>query len=260
MGLKILHVWEVAGVASTLSRHLAPLGYDCKVICSDKGDPFGFTENHINHSKPLTAVLLIAEAIKYDLLHIHFHDELLPLLRRVYPLKPMVMHYHGSDIRGKDRSQFHRHADAILYSTRDLRPYLPDYAEFLPNPVENCFCPGADSTIRDCAVHFSYGADDLAEKIAGKYGLPLVIVKKPIPHREMPTLLHNYTHLVEAKRKDGREIMGSVEDTGSLLSLEALASGLTVLCRDGERRGLPQEHQASVVAERVAHIYEELME
>ncbi len=259
--MKVLHIWEIAGVASTLSKYLAPLGVDCKVMCSDKGDPYGFMANHVNHSKPVTAAIIIAEARKYDVLHIHFHDEFLPLLRRIYPTKPMVMHYHGSDIRGRDRAKYFRHADAILYSTKDLAEWLPSYAEFFPNPVDTqLFTPTEKRPDHECAIHFSYEADDLATEIAKKQNIPLIITTQKIPHSEMPAFLRNYTHLIEVKRKNGKLITGHVNDTGSLLSLEALACGLSVLCLDGERVGLPPEHRASVAAERVARVYKELIE
>ena len=257
--MKVLHIWEISGVASTLQKHLAPLGVDCKVMCSDKGDPYGFAANHINHSKPVTAAIIAAEARKYDVLHIHFHDEFLPLLRGLYPSKPMVMHYHGSDIRGRDRAKYLRHADAILYSTRDLAEYLPPEAEYFPNPIDtNIFTPAEKRPDHEYAIHFSYEADDLATGIAEKRNIPIIIIKQKIPHSEMPALLRNYTHLIEVKRKNGHLIMGHVNDTGSLLSLEALACGLSVLCLDGERVGLPPEHRASVAAERAAQLYEEI--
>ena len=55
----------------------------------------------------------------------------------LYPKKPIILHYHGSRIRGKakERRKYYQKADSIIVSTSDLLETLPD-ATYIPNPVD----------------------------------------------------------------------------------------------------------------------------
>ena len=257
--VNVVHIGNQCGVASTLQRCMRN-EYSIRVIEKTENDPYGHTnKNSLISGKIAFSASCGWAAHHADLVHIHSHDRFLNFL--FLGKIPAVMHYHGTDIRGRweEKRRNWENADRILVSTRDLLDGAPDGVEYFPNPVDPMFKPGKLPD-RECAVHFSYNADEEAQAIAEENDLPLVIVKQKIPHHDIPALLHNYTHIVEVKKKNGKIIMGSVEDTGSLLSLEALASGLTVLCRDGWRRDLPLEHRLEEAVKTLGRIYKELIE
>jgi hypothetical protein len=191
----------------------------------------------------------------YDVIHVHSFDKCVPLLSRV---APVVLHYHGSDIRGRwsSRERYWKHAERIIVSTRNILEGAPPIADYLPNPIDTEMFKPLPVEHVDAALHIDYGAVDIAERIAGDHGLRLVVVKKGIVYAEMPLLMNRYTHYVDAKRDyAGRVLVGKSTDTGSLVGLQALACGLTVLNLSGERRGLPLEHRPENVAESLFKLY-----
>lgn len=263
--VRILHVWD-QGINALLIEYMDRLcGTESTIIHNEAFDPYGMTpakwKRHYGgklHRAHFQADVAKA-AVLSDVVHVHSVDSVVPLLKKLR--RRVVLHYHGSDIRGKweSRRELWGSADRILVSTRDLLTGAPDSTMYQPNPVNPIFAPGAKPE-RDCAIHYSYGADILAERIAAEAHLPLIIVKQSIPHLELPHVLRRFTHYVEVKQLNGELIMSHVADTGSLLSLEALACGLRVLCLDGERVGLPDEHRPEAVARSIYRVYEELIE
>lgn len=258
--MRILHIGNTGGVASTLAYTMDQVyKTDSQVLQPKKNDPYGLTfyGETVKGGRVPYYIRCSACAVKANILHIHAQHEHVSEFRKFG--KPLLIHYHGSDIRGQwetKRKQW-QNVDRILVSTRELLEGAPSRAQYFPNPVDPMFTPGKLPD-RECAVHFSYNADEEAQELADRNGLPLVIVKQRIPHNEIPALLRNYTHLIECKKKNGATIMGSVWDTGSRLSLEALACGLTVICRDGWRKGLPREHRPDYAADRLWRIYQEM--
>ena len=255
--MRVLHVWEVS--STTISTFMDRIyGTRSAVLCREKYDPYGHNTTTPNLQGSVfefygDAVLWASRA---DIVHIHSRDRLAPMVKRLK--KPVVMHYHGSDIRGKwqERRKRWEKADALMVSTPDLLEGAPENAVYLPNPVNtDLFHPDAVEHARDSAVHFSKGADDLATEIARENELPLIIVKQRIMRRDMPPLLRNYTHLVDVKRSSDGEVLRA----RSLLALEALACGLQVLSPDGVVKGLPEEHRPENVVKTLYELYTGLM-
>lgn len=94
-------------------------------------------KNPVNLLRKMPILLKIAG--DYDLLHFHYSSGLpfgldFPLWRLLG--KKLVMHHHGTDIRGKgERFLYSRLADRILVSTPDLLKWSRD-AIWLPNPLD----------------------------------------------------------------------------------------------------------------------------
>jgi len=262
--IKILMVWD-QGINEVLTRYLKPLGINCVTVHKAEYDPYNYSPEAkrypVRWSKKLFIMDILKEAITSDIIHVHSCDELIPYLKILH--KPILMHYHGSDIRDRweERKKYWIRVDRILVSTRNLLEGAPENTINQPNPVDTEIFKKIDSIIpMTKALHFDYGAVDLAEKIAKDHGLELDVREKGIPRAEMPTLLNRYLYYIDVKRDySGRLLVGKPNDTGSLLGLEALACGLTVLNLSGERRGLPPEHQPVAVANKLYEIYEELV-
>jgi hypothetical protein len=175
----------------------------------------------------------------------------------------VVLHYHGTDIRGRwaDRKKHWDWADAILVSTRNLLLGAPANARYQPNPIDTeIFHPVKNVLVEYGALHFDYDAADVAKLIARVNNMPLTIRKKGVPYTMMPDVLRGFTHYIEAKRDSSDKLLSTrPTDTGSLLALQALACGLTVLTLTGKRVGLPPEHRVEAVVDSVYKVYEEVM-
>jgi glycosyltransferase involved in cell wall biosynthesis len=154
-------------------------GYESKVIQRSKYDKFGiyrFYKDYVSTVTSEEAFLKYSfeEAKSADIIHIHAIEQILLKLRTKFekPRKTIILHYHGTDIRGsKKRKLPHRSwisdmlirsrytyrrlrknellekrirskaqmlADFVIISTPDLRQYLEKSVTgiYLPNPVD----------------------------------------------------------------------------------------------------------------------------
>ncbi|MBS7606180.1 glycosyltransferase, partial [Candidatus Bathyarchaeota archaeon] len=139
--MRILHIWNTAGVASVIAKFMDRLfGTKSLVVHRRAFDPFGVTTygELWDCGAKTFALKCLVLARKFDIIHIHSFDKLIPYLKFLYPNKPIVLHYHGSDIRGKwlQKEKRWSKADAILYSTQDVvNEETPKIAIYSPNPV-----------------------------------------------------------------------------------------------------------------------------
>lgn len=133
--MKVLHIWDQAGIASRLANHINTnnLGTSL-VIYRAVFDPFNLTGkyplNIATGGKLSFLYRVIREMIKQpDVVHIHSWDKAIFFARVFARRSKIVMHYHGTDIRGKVIPEHvKRHSSKILVSTRDLlRPGVEHY-------------------------------------------------------------------------------------------------------------------------------------
>jgi len=254
--LRVLHIGNTAAVGSTLAKYseadlIARSGEDLPWHLTYYGDVI---------SGDIRFVLsALWRARRYDLLHVHYQDRLVRYLRMRYRRKPIVMHYHGTDIRGRwdERRKYWSMADAVLVSTPDLLNGAPEGVVLLPNPVDTSLFFDKHRHRPGTALAVSHGADDLAREYADRLGLDLVIhdrYRSPIPFVAMPDFLADYEYYIDVRRGvwDNR-----IREFLAKTALEALACGLKVVrwdCRVVE--GLPRLHYPDVVVERLLQVYE----
>jgi len=139
--VKVLHIWNPAGVASILAKYQSKiLNWKTWVITRKYYDRYNVTiyGEAIKCRAFTFKIKALIKALSFNIIHIHAFDEFIPLLKRLYPSKKIVLHYHGSDIRGKwkERERFWKKADSILVSTPDLLEDAPQHVIYLPNPVD----------------------------------------------------------------------------------------------------------------------------
>ncbi len=264
--IRVLHVWD-QGINYLLMSYMDRFyGTRSRMVASTEFDPFGMTppewkRDYSGHSRYRFNFDVAREALYADVVHVHSLDKVVPMLSLLGCR--VVLHYHGTDIRGKwpEKKGLWECADRILVSTRNLLDGAPKHAKYQPNPIDvDRFKPDPDLSLHRAALHFNYGAVDLAKQIADNHDLRLVVREKGIPYAELPQILQRYTHYVDVKRDAaGRLLVEKPADTGSLMGLQALASGCTVLTLHGERVGLPGEHHPMQVAQNIVTIYEELV-
>lgn len=246
--LKIMHLWNTAGIGGLIARYMDRMkGTDSSAYMWDKWDPFDqATEKTLVYSTilgKLKVPTLLRTARHYDIIHNHGLDGMTPWLRLLYPNKKIILHYHGTRIRGKwkQKKKFWRYADRILVSTPDLLEGAPEGVLYIPNLIDwdtidelresgSYRCPGAFSVSRWC--------DDEAVEIAEANELSLNFhdrLENPMNHIDFLKVLNQYTVYIDIKR-DFYSVPGSdvILRAHSLTGLEALGLGLKVLNWDGE--------------------------
>jgi hypothetical protein len=117
--VRILHVWDQAGVACILAKYQIRQGHQSKVI-KIKGDKYGiyhFYSDFITEvPKEQFYVRCIEEASQADIIHIHGPINVLFKLRRRFgKSKTIILQYLGTDIRGLNPSPI---------STAPVRPRI----------------------------------------------------------------------------------------------------------------------------------------
>ncbi len=177
--LKVLHIHDQAGVACILAKYQRMNGIKSKVLSSNTIDKYGILKFYKDYvdlvDRSNFAEYCLSEAKNADIIHIHSAEQLVIKIRKAYGnSKKIVLHYHGTDIRGlKNKNNLNRFtiqntttrtksfaakvknrlrlmqmgyyrslriesqklANEILVSTPDLLSLLP-YAKYLPNPVD----------------------------------------------------------------------------------------------------------------------------
>ena len=220
--MRILHIWDEAGVAAILAKYQRRLDHEVEVIKRFGFDKYGidkYYESTLFHGSGLGFYrYAIKRSEEFDIVHIHSLVGIVPFIR-----KPRVLHFHGSDLRIHKNSLMnclaYKSADKVLVSTSDLLSVLPK-AEWLPNPVDiDLFYPR-----KNCVYTKSEGY---------------------IPYPEMPCFLSKHKCYVQSRP------WGLTTTTLQALACNVPVSwnGLTIHC------DLPIRHRPEVAAERTIEIY-----
>jgi glycosyltransferase involved in cell wall biosynthesis len=263
LGSRILHVWNTAGVASVIAKFCdRGFGTESTVITRRAADKVGLTTyGKAYEDGPTTffiRALLMARSV--NVVHVHSLDRIVPWLRRLYRGKPLVMHYHGTDIEGRweEKENRWKSADAIVCSTPNLLEGAPSSAVHIPNPVDTDIFRslGVDRDPRS-ALSFRYGMDSEAEQLAKRLGLNLTWFDRwGVPHDKMPETFSRFAYYVDLRRPPGHHEARSVGKA----ALEALACGCQVIDWSGKTlQGLPDENRPENVAAKWYELYRGLM-
>jgi hypothetical protein len=258
LGARVLHVWNTAGVASVIAK-FTDRGFQTSstVIARKAADRVGLTSYGRTYpdgpTKFFARALLMAR--RFDLIHVHSLDRIVPWLKTAYG-KPVVMHYHGTDIEGRwdEKEGRWKKADYVAVSTRNLLEGGPASAVCIPNPVDtDLFRPGVGGADPRSAVSFRYGMDAEAEAIASRLDLKLTWLERwSVPYSKMPETLSHYSYYIDMRKPPGHIEARSVGKA----ALEALAMGLRVVDWEGNViEGLPKENEPMGVAARWNEVY-----
>ena len=262
MATRILHVWNTAGVASVIAKFTdRGFGTRSQVITRSAADRVGLTDYGRAYPDGAAHFLLrsLAMARSADVVHVHSLDRVVPWVKRLYG-KPVVVHYHGTDIEGRWREKERRwsRADYVAVSTPNLLEGGPTSAVHVPNPVDtDLFRPRGARPEPKSAVSFRYGMDREAEAAASKLGLRLTWLERwAVPHDRMPETLSRYEYYIDMRKPPAHVEARSVGKA----ALEALASGLKVVDWKGAViEGLPEENEPMNVAARWSEVYSRLL-
>lgn len=194
-----------------------------------------------------------------DVVHVHSLDRIVPWIKRLYA-KPIVMHYHGTDIEGRweEKRARWRKADYVAVSTPNLLEGAPSTAVHVPNPVDtDIFRPAPGERDPNSAVSFRYGMDSEAEAVAMKLGLTLSWLERwSVQHSRMPEVLSKYAYYIDLRKPPSHAVARSVGKA----ALEALACNCKVVDWNGDiLSGLPPENDPRNVAARWNAVYMRLL-
>lgn len=264
--MRILHVWDQAGVACILAMHHRRLGHKVRILKRAGYDPFGISQFY---GEPLADIdgkeflkLVAKEASGYDVVHVHSIYKIVPDLRKKYRDKKIILHYHGSEVRGKRgdplREEAEGKADAVIGATKDLGEYASNMVH-IPNPVDtDHFKPSGNNIASDKAFTIRTTRGDAGWVLdylkRSGVNLQVEVVDReadPIPYSQVPDFLRRYATYVDIKYIDDK-LLEAPSKTG----LESLACGLRVLNYKLEyTEGLPPEHRPEAVASKVLEAY-----
>jgi hypothetical protein len=292
--MRILHILDAAGVACIYSKYQHMQGHEAKVIWNkDVADKYGIYDFYkdylINVTYGKFSETCIQEGETADVIHVHgYIDILFALRKKFHRQKKIILHYHGTDIRGLKKQElphrsllsdtmiklkmFYRKkighiraqklADAVCVSTPDLLPlvrsgiHIPipiDTEHFSPNnsskgKLKDAFTINSEVTNIQRAL-------DLCKK--NQINLDIEIIdrtKNPILYADIPDFIRGYRTYV-----DIRYVNDIVLENLSSTALQSLACGLSVLDYKLQfRRGLPSEHNAINVASQLSKMYSDL--
>jgi glycosyltransferase involved in cell wall biosynthesis len=268
--VKILHIWNTAGVPSVIAKTMDQL-YETESFVLTRRK---FTSLHETYGKATTGgrrtfyLQLMYHILKdYDLYHVHDVDQRVPLIKSLSN-KPLILHYHGSKIRGKweKRIECWSKADRIIVSTEDLLEGAPIGTLHIPNPIDlETIAPFKEIPHNPgTALHTDVAqgtAQDLARKYADKYNLALSLHSRddyPMPHREYLGLMGHHEYFIDIRRQyDNPEQIYKAPSQGVF---EALAMGLKVIDHNGNIiKELPESHNPHRIVSQHYNLYLELV-
>ena len=292
--MRILHILDAAGVACIYSKYQQMQGHDAKVIWNqDVADKYGIYDFYKDYLIKVTygkfTETCIQEGETADVIHVHSYiDVLFALRKKFHRQKKIILHYHGTDIRGLKKQElphrsllsdtmiklkmFYRKkighiraqklADAVCVSTPDLLPLVRSGIH-IPIPIDiEHFSPKNNSKgdLKDAFTINSevtniHRAMDLCKKNHINLNIEVIDrTKNPILYADIPDFIRGYRTYV-----DIRYVNDIVLENLSSTALQSLACGLSVLDYKLQfRRGLPSEHDAVNVASQLSKIYSDL--
>ncbi len=246
--MKILHVFNTAGVSNVLNKYLNEYSYiQSKCITRLYNDSYGiaryYNDKIFNRRNEIFLLWLIKNAHKFDIIHFHSIKELAYKFKRLFRKKPVIMSYHGTDIRYKwtypEIVKMNNLFDFISVSTTDLlfdiQPKLNKDVHHIVNAVDtNHFKECYPTTNKTLFLNHKKGKNnglDLALNIAEKNKLELIvlnILKERIIYHDMPQFLSQFQNLIDVKVDKERNVITNYSLSYTALQFLSLSIGRNV--------------------------------
>lgn len=251
--LKILHVFDIAGVGMNISAVL-PV-YESKVITRKRFNQFCF-ESDINVPGPAKlfklAVYYYIKRFKPDVIHVHTLIDYLSFIRK-HSNAYVVFHAHGTRLREYNGEI---DADRVLVSTPDLLDYCKKATLLLNTVDRKKFFPKGKAQANTALFIRNDCCDrlDMATKYASDHDLELTVIDriqgKHVLHADMPELLRKHAYFLEFK--------GFQYPVLSKTALEALACDRIVIHEDNFRVINPCDYDFNALDMKIKQVYSEI--
>jgi len=237
--MRILHIWDIGGDSYLLAKYQKKIGHKTEVIKREGYNPYGIVEFY--GGKEQKTILSVGEfylnvllkSRNFDIIHIHCIYKLVPFLRKFYPKKKIILHYHGSDCRmtpPQKRLKAEKMSNIVLLSTPDLKKYVPD-GKYVPNPIDTeHFKQKTPKSTKAFTILVRENKLETIKNFLSKnnYDVEFDVVnadQSPIRYANMPNLFSQYGTYIDLKFSFDGKIIPAMSNTGR----QALAQGLTVL-------------------------------
>ena len=260
--MKVLHVTNVAGVASLLVEGLRSKGIGADLLVR-RPHPYGFAhETVLDIPWPLFWMRVLKLSREYDITHIHSLAYWVSFNIHILALKTsrakLLIHLHGTELR-KSRSKLLTRAvleicDQVLVSTLDLVSYYPK-AIWLPNPMDPIFKPLENRQRQGKALYlpkwYDLNKEETVRQKCDKMNLELTVMHKPISYSQMPSFLNRFEVFFD------QSTIPSLSKT----ALEALACGCKVFSWKGlvtSPEKTLKNHSLESVTEKLLQVYQKL--
>ena len=295
--MKILHLNNQAGVSCVFAKYQNKLGNDVKVIkVSD--DKYGIYEYYKDYVQLVRQDEFIKKSLQeakyYDIIHVHSSYGMIFVLRKKYGTsKKLILHYHGTDIRGLDNfdkrkreynknllllvlkiikdktkrktinpSSLHRLAqilsDNVLISQKDLSHYVKN-AEYIPIPIDLDHFHKNENHNKRKALLFKTETSNIKktlETITNNFNITTEVhdrISNPIKYSKMPEFLNQYETYVDIRYV--KELL--LEDL-STSSLQSLACGLKVITPQLKILDtFPLQHNPTQIVDKLLKFYKQ---
>jgi hypothetical protein len=236
--LRVLYVGNTAGAMTPVAEWLEAQGHEARILELQYNDVYKLTSRSpyakMSDSPSEFARSIETAMVEMNPTHVHVNAYYsnLSIIRAFSPSVPVIMHYHGIEIRFRRRIHFtvRLFADKVIVSTPDLRKYGEWFG--CPIPKEYHYCGGREP---GTAVMFFGKVLPLAntdektrdaEKICERMHLKLTIINNQkgeyVPSSEMPDFLSKFEYLFDFKGLTHSPIF-------SKTALEALSCGVKVI-------------------------------
>ena len=274
--MRILHVWDMAGVSHIIAKYQRLRDHTVTVLTRPSFDIYGigahYNTTHI-HDRVLRYVYAVMRAVRHaDIIHVHDSHSLMRYIRLVARHKPIVYHHHGSYARNTPadiRHSVESKANIILVSTPDLLDYTymnppPPPPIWLPNPVDTDMFTYQGGRVAGTGLYHlkkSSDSDKTVEYLVEQYsdtqwtGHDRRIHNTP--YEQMPSLLSKYEYYSDIIWYLNQPVPTSRIIT--MTGLQALAVGCKVITSDGVLEGVPTQHEPERVVDKLQTIYDSLL-
>lgn len=236
--IRVLILWNTAGAFSPVAKWLNENGHEARIVMRECFDIYRHTVDSGCAVMVDTARGFYTESMKQilkfrpDVIHSSSSIKMLILARMIAPRTPIILSYHGSDVRFSPTGKAHpmaELADFIHITTPDLQQYgvwidriVDDYFQYRGGRV-------LDTALLYYSPHFYEDSRKAALEWCAQRGIVLTIIDRskpnfvPTPNNRMPLLYSRHEYYLDWK--------GNKDEINALsrCALEALACGCKVV-------------------------------
>lgn len=231
-------LWNTAGAFSQIAKWLNENEHEARIVMRREFDIFRHTADSGCGIFVETAKGFYVEGMKQilkwrpDIIHSSSSIKMLVLARMVAPRTPIILSYHGSDVRYSPTGKAHSMASLADF-IHVVSPDLQQYGVWIDRVVDDYFYYKGgrepDTALMYYSPHYYVDSRNAALEWCAQRGITLTIIDRtkpdfiPIPNNEMPLLYSKHEYYLDWK--------GQKDEINALSrsALEALACGCKVV-------------------------------
>ncbi len=218
---KLLQIHEITCSSAIIASYMEQRGWKCRVIAREVFDKHECSKQFHDYVlvkggvKRLYAIIVKnLMTFRPNLILVRSRYELLPTIRSFAPRTPIILQFHGSEIRGKSELPWQaKYATKLIASTKDIS----QWGEYYGTPISPAFTPPQPGIREKGTALFlrtRFGAKDCldeANQFCKKHGLKLTVIDRTkgeyIPHSEMPSLMQKHEWYLDLKGLTSGEVL-----------------------------------------------------